>query len=56
MATLSDANGWWTELGELLARLGRLFVRPEPRGQAGRYLERLLGPARRKNGDARTRP
>ena len=52
MATLSDANGWgWrTELGELLARFGRLFVRPEPREQAGRYLEGLLGPVRRKNG------
>jgi SRSO17 transposase len=50
MATLSDANGWRTELGELLARLGRLFVRPEPREQAGRYLEGLLGPVKRKNG------
>jgi SRSO17 transposase len=53
MAALSDADGWraeLAELGELLARLGRLFVRPGPREQAGRYLEGLLGPARRKNG------
>ena len=50
MAALSDEDGWRAELGELLARLGRLFVRPEPREQAGRYLEGLLGPARRKNG------
>src|SRR3954471_17297739 len=34
----------------LLARFGRLFVRAEPRGQAGRYLEGLLGPVERKNG------
>jgi SRSO17 transposase len=50
MATLSDVDGWRAELAGLLARLGRLFVRPEPREQAGRYLEGLLGPVRRKNG------
>jgi SRSO17 transposase len=32
------------------ARLGRLFVRPEPRRQAGLYLEGLLSAAKRKNG------
>src|SRR3712207_142922 len=50
MATLSDADGWRVELEALLARLGRLFVRAEPRQQAGRYLEGLLGPVKRKNG------
>jgi SRSO17 transposase len=34
----------------MLARFGRLFVRAEPRQQAGRYLEGLLGPVERKNG------
>src|SRR3954466_4303938 len=34
----------------LLDRFGRLFVRAAPRGQAGRYLEGLLGPVERKNG------
>jgi SRSO17 transposase len=50
MATLSDAGGWRAELEELLARFGRLFARPEPREQAGRYLAGLLGPVERKNG------
>jgi SRSO17 transposase len=50
MATASGAIGWRAELDGLLARLGRLFARAEPRGQAGRYLEGLLGPVRRKNG------
>src|SRR5215217_1842251 len=39
-----------TEPEALLARFGRLFVRAEPREQAGRYLEGLLGSVRRKNG------
>ncbi len=50
MAALSDAGGWRAELEALSARLGRLFVRAEPREQAGRYLEGLLGPVKRKNG------
>jgi len=50
MAVSLEAGGWRAELDGLLARLGRLFVRAEPRGQAGRYLEGLLGPVRRKNG------
>ena len=50
MATLSDAGGWRAELEALLARFGGLFVRPEPREQAGRYLAGLLGPVKRKNG------
>jgi SRSO17 transposase len=50
MATLSDVDGWRAELAGPLARLGRLFVRPEPREQAGRHLEGPLGPVRRKNG------
>jgi SRSO17 transposase len=50
---LADAAGvlaWRDELGALTARLGRLFVRPEPRRQAGLYLEGLLSAAKRKNG------
>jgi SRSO17 transposase len=50
MAAALEANGWRAELDRLLARFGRLFVRPEPRDQAGRYLEGLLGPVERKNG------
>jgi SRSO17 transposase len=41
---------WRDDLGALEARLGRLFVRPEPRRQAGLYLEGLLSAAKRKNG------
>jgi SRSO17 transposase len=43
-------DDWRSELDALLARFGRLFVRAEPREQAGRYLEGLLGPVERKNG------
>jgi SRSO17 transposase len=50
MAAALEANGWRAELDRLLARFGRLFVRSEPRDQAGRYLEGLLGPVERKNG------
>ena len=50
MAATLELGGWRAELDGLLARFGRLFVRAEPRGQAGRYLEGLLGPVRRKNG------
>src|SRR4051794_24187705 len=50
MAASMEVGGWRAELDGLLARFGRLFVRAEPRGQAGRYLEGLLGPVERKNG------
>jgi SRSO17 transposase len=50
MAASSDVIAWRAELKGLLARFGRLFVRAEPREQAGRYLEGLLGPVERKNG------
>jgi SRSO17 transposase len=50
MAVPLEVGGWRAELDALLARFGRLFVRAEPRGQAGRYLEGLLGPVERKNG------
>jgi SRSO17 transposase len=50
MAALSGVSDWRAELDELLARFGRLFVRREPRQQAGRYLEGLFGPVERKNG------
>ena len=42
--------GWGEALAELPRRVGELFGRPEPRRQAGLYLEGLLGPAERKNG------
>ena len=50
MAASVEVSGWQAELEELLARFGRLFMRSEPRVQAGRYLEGLLGPVERKNG------
>src|SRR4051812_9701279 len=50
MAVSLEGGGWRAELDALLARFGRLFVRAEPREQAGRYLEGLLGPVERKNG------
>src|SRR5215217_2632753 len=50
MAASLEVSGWRKELEALLARFGRLFVRAEPREQAGRYLEGLLGPVRRKDG------
>src|SRR3954464_5909010 len=42
--------GWRDELDVLKQRLGPLFVRPEPRRQAGLYLEALLSGVQRKNG------
>src|SRR3954468_2412883 len=41
---------WRDELDVLKQRLGPLFVRPEPRRQAGLYLEALLSGVQRKNG------
>src|SRR3954449_3117609 len=41
---------WRDELDVLRERLGALFVRPEPRRQAGLYLEALLSGVQRKNG------
>ena len=49
MATES-VLAWRDELDVLKERLGPLFVRPEPRRQAGLYLEALLSGAQRKNG------
>uniref|UniRef100_UPI00112AD71F IS701 family transposase n=1 Tax=Muricoccus nepalensis TaxID=1854500 RepID=UPI00112AD71F len=45
-----DGLSWRENLGALQARLGELFVRAEPRRQAGLYLEGLLSAAKRKNG------
>ncbi len=53
MTASLEVGGWRAELDGLLARFGRLFVRAEPRQQAGRYLEGLLGPVGRKNGFSR---
>src|SRR5688572_2284961 len=50
MADMADVLAWRDELGVLEARLGQLFVRPEPRRQASLYLEGLLSAAKRKNG------
>jgi SRSO17 transposase len=49
-ANAAGILAWRDELGALEARLGRLFVRPEPRRQVGLYLEGLLSAAKRKNG------
>ncbi len=40
--SVTSVFDWRSELGELHARLGELFVRSEPRRQAGLYLEGLL--------------
>jgi SRSO17 transposase len=50
MTASLEVGGWRAELDKLLARFGRLFVRAEPREQAGRCLEGLLAPVERKNG------
>src|SRR3712207_1483435 len=41
---------WREELSALEMRLGELFVRAEPRRQAGLYREGLMSAAKRKNG------
>ena len=50
MVAADGVLAWRDELDVLKARLGPLFVRPEPRRQAGLYLEGLLSGAQRKNG------
>src|SRR3954451_21054596 len=50
MAASLEVGGWRAELDGLLDRFGRLFVRAEPRGKVGRYLEGLLRPVGRENG------
>lgn len=50
MAEAISILAWRDDLGALAGRLGELFVRPEPRRQAGLYLEGLLSTAQRKNG------
>src|SRR5947208_12657752 len=49
-ADSASVLAWREELGALEVRLGALFVRAEPRRQAGLYLEGLLSAAKRKNG------
>src|SRR5919199_937993 len=49
-ADSASVLAWREELSALQARLGELFVRAEPRRQAGLYLEGLLSAAKRKNG------
>src|SRR3954465_6832301 len=50
MAASLEVGGWRGGVGGLLAPFGPLFVGAAPRGQAGRYLEGLLGPVERKSG------
>lgn len=50
MAEADGVLAWRDELDILKQRLEPLFVRPEPRRQAGLYLEGLLGGTQRKNG------
>lgn len=50
MIAADGVLAWRDELDILKQRLGPLFVRPEPRRQAGLYLEALLSGAQRKNG------
>src|SRR5215207_8444485 len=49
-ADSASVLAWREALGALEVRLGELFVRAEPRRQAGLYLEGLLSAAERKNG------
>src|SRR3954453_18773950 len=49
-ADSASVLAWSEELSGLEVRLGELFVRAEPRRQAGLYLEGLLSAAKRKNG------
>src|SRR3954452_21175151 len=49
-ADSASVFAWREELSALEVRLGELFVRAEPRRQAGLYLEGLLSAAKRKNG------
>src|ERR687884_1692793 len=49
-ADSASVLAWREELRALHARLGELFVRSEPRRQAGLYLEGLLSAVERKNG------
>src|ERR687885_821101 len=49
-ADSASVLAWREELSALEARLGELFVRAEPRRQAGLYLEGLLSATERKNG------
>ena len=49
-ADSASVLAWREELSALEVRLGNLFVRAEPRRQAGLYLEGLLSAAKRKNG------
>ncbi|CCD01012.1 protein of unknown function (plasmid) [Azospirillum baldaniorum] len=49
-ATLDVLTGWPARLDELFGRISSEFARAEPRRQARKYLEGLLGGAKRKNG------
>src|SRR3954447_10686443 len=48
--TVAEVVDWAVGLDELLERIGRRFVREEPRARAGVYLRGLLSAAERKNG------
>src|SRR3982750_1554771 len=50
MAASLEVGGWRAELDGLRPRSAPLSAPAEPRRQAGRYLEGLLGPVERKNG------
>ena len=45
-----EVRGWATELERVAARIGRHFVRPEPRERAVGYVRGLLSGTERKNG------
>lgn len=48
--TLDVLPGWPARLDELFGRISSEFARAEPRQQARKYLEGMLGGAKRKNG------
>ena len=49
-AALDVLTGWPSQLDELFGRITGEFARAEPRRQARKYQEGLLGGAKRKNG------
>src|SRR5436309_13160572 len=48
--TANQVAGWADELAAVAGRIGRHFVRSEPRRRAAGYIRGLLGSAERKNG------
>ncbi len=48
--TSEELGGWTEDFEAFHARFAHLFARSEPREQAAKYMQGLLGPVKRKNG------